>query len=118
MQRKKQRRTHLEQGVRLYEGNGLCEQFHSKFKIDLDFERLARGKFVTNVLIVSMAVLVLQHSAPDRPDGIAGRQCSRTPQSQTPANKDSHSRADLSRRPAGKFRTPIETAAEPILSGI
>ncbi len=43
--------------IRLYEGHGLCEQFHSEFKSDLDIERLPSGKFATNALIMSLAVL-------------------------------------------------------------
>ena len=43
--------------IKLYEGHGLCEQFHSEFKSDLDIERLPSGKFATNALIMSLAVL-------------------------------------------------------------
>ena len=46
-----------EEVIRLYEGHGLCEQFHSEFKNDLDIERLPSGKFATNALIMSLAVL-------------------------------------------------------------
>ena len=43
--------------IKLYEGHGLCEQFHSEFKSDLDIERLPSGKFATNALIMSLTVL-------------------------------------------------------------
>lgn len=46
-----------EEVIKLYEGHGLCEQFHSEFKSDLDIERLPSGKFATNALIMSLAVL-------------------------------------------------------------
>lgn len=43
--------------VRLYQGHGTHEQFHSEFKTDLDLERLPSGKFATNDLVLSLAVL-------------------------------------------------------------
>jgi len=43
--------------VRLYQGHGTHEQFHSEFKSDLDLERLPSGKFATNDLVLSLAVL-------------------------------------------------------------
>ena len=43
--------------VRLYQGHGTHEQFHSEFKSDLDLERLPSGKFATNDLVCSLAVL-------------------------------------------------------------
>lgn len=46
-----------EQVIRLYEGHGLMEQFHSEFKTDLDIERLPSGKFATNALVMSLATL-------------------------------------------------------------
>jgi len=46
-----------EQVIRLYEGHGLSEQFHSEFKTDLDVERLPSGKFATNALVLALAVL-------------------------------------------------------------
>ena len=46
-----------EEVIKLYEGHGLCEQFHSEFKSDLDIERLPSGKFATNALVMSLAVL-------------------------------------------------------------
>lgn len=47
----------IEQIVRLYQGHGTHEQFHSEFKTDLDLERLPSGKFATNDLVLSLAVL-------------------------------------------------------------
>ncbi len=44
-----------EEIIRLYEGHGLCEQFHSELKSDLDLERLPSSKFATNRLIMSLA---------------------------------------------------------------
>ena len=43
--------------VKLYQGHGTHEQFHSEFKTDLDLERLPSGKFATNDLVLSLAVL-------------------------------------------------------------
>lgn len=45
------------QVVKLYQGHGTHEQFHSEFKTDLDLERLPSGKFATNDLVLSLAVL-------------------------------------------------------------
>ena len=47
----------VEQVVKLYQGHGTHEQFHSEFKTDLDLERLPSGKFATNDLVLSLAVL-------------------------------------------------------------
>jgi hypothetical protein len=47
----------IEQIVRLYQGHGTHEQFHSEFKTDLDLQRLPSGKFATNDLVLSLAVL-------------------------------------------------------------
>jgi len=41
--------------IKLYQGHGTSEQFHSEFKSDLDMERLPSGKFDTNDLILGMA---------------------------------------------------------------
>lgn len=41
----------------LYADHGTHEQFHSEFKTDLDLERLPSGKFATNDLVLSLAVL-------------------------------------------------------------
>ena len=46
-----------EQIVKLYQGHGTHAQFHSGFKTDLDLERLPSGKFATNDLVLSLAVL-------------------------------------------------------------
>ena len=43
-----------EQIIKLYENHGLCEQFHSELKGDLDLERLPSGKFATNALIMAL----------------------------------------------------------------
>ncbi len=43
--------------IQLYQGHGTHEQFHSEFKTDLDLERLPSGKFATNDLVLSLAVL-------------------------------------------------------------
>jgi hypothetical protein len=43
--------------IRLYEDHGTHEQFHSEYKTDLDLERLPSGKFATNDLILSLAML-------------------------------------------------------------
>lgn len=43
--------------VALYQAHGTHEQFHSEFKTDLDLERLPSGKFATNDLVLSLAVL-------------------------------------------------------------
>ena len=43
--------------IRVYNDHGTSEQFHSEFKTDLDIERLPSGKFATNDLVMSCAVL-------------------------------------------------------------
>lgn len=43
--------------IKLYQGHGTSEQFHSEFKTDMDLERLPSGKFATNSLIMSLAGL-------------------------------------------------------------
>jgi IS4 transposase len=43
--------------VALYKDHGTCEQFHSELKTDLDIERMPSGKFETNRLILSMAMI-------------------------------------------------------------
>jgi hypothetical protein len=43
--------------IELYQDHGTHEQFHSEFKTDLDLERLPSGKFATNDLILSLAML-------------------------------------------------------------
>ena len=43
--------------IGLYHNHGTSEQFHSELKSDLDFERLASGKFETNVLLLLLAML-------------------------------------------------------------
>lgn len=47
----------VEEIVKLYQGHGTHEQFHSEFKTDLDLERLPSGKFATNDLVLALAVL-------------------------------------------------------------
>ncbi len=43
--------------IRCYADHGTHEQFHSEFKTDLDLERLPSGKFATNDLILTLAML-------------------------------------------------------------
>jgi hypothetical protein len=43
--------------IGLYHSHGTSEQYHSELKSDLDFERLASGKFSTNALLLSLAML-------------------------------------------------------------
>ena len=40
-----------------YHNHGTSEQYHSELKSDLDFERLASGKFATNSLLILLAML-------------------------------------------------------------
>lgn len=50
--------SHTPQGViKLYQDHGNHEQFHSEYTTDLDLERLPSGKFATNDLIPSLAML-------------------------------------------------------------
>jgi hypothetical protein len=46
-----------EKVIALYDDRGTSEQFHSEFKTDLDIERLPSGKFNTNALVLSCAML-------------------------------------------------------------
>jgi len=43
--------------IGLYHSHGTSEQYHSELKSDLDFERLASGKFATNALLLLLAML-------------------------------------------------------------
>jgi len=43
--------------IGLYHNHGTSEQYHSELKSDLDFERLASGKFATNTLLLLLAML-------------------------------------------------------------
>jgi len=43
--------------IELYNDHATSEQFHSEFKTDLDIERLPSGKFATNDLVMTHAVL-------------------------------------------------------------
>ena len=43
--------------IDIYQDHATSEQFHSEFKTDLDLERLPSGKFTTNDLVMSHAVL-------------------------------------------------------------
>lgn len=43
--------------IGLYHNHGTSEQYHSELKSDLNFERLASGKFVTNALLLLLAML-------------------------------------------------------------
>jgi hypothetical protein len=47
-----------EDAIKLYEGRGKSEQFHSELKTDLDLERLPSGKFATNSLVLSLGGFV------------------------------------------------------------
>ena len=44
--------------IELYQGHGLCEQYHSEIKTDMDLERFPSGKFATNQLVMACASLV------------------------------------------------------------
>jgi hypothetical protein len=44
--------------IELYKGHGLCEQYHSEIKTDMDLERLPSGKFATNQLVMACGALV------------------------------------------------------------
>lgn len=45
------------QVIRLYEGHGTSEQFHSELKGELDLERLPSGKFATNNLVLHLGIM-------------------------------------------------------------
>jgi hypothetical protein len=47
-----------EEVITLYKGHGLCEQYHSEIKTDMDLERFPSGKFATNQLVMACAALV------------------------------------------------------------
>jgi hypothetical protein len=44
--------------IELYQGHGMCEQYHSEIKTDMDLERFPSGKFATNQLVMACATLV------------------------------------------------------------
>ena len=43
--------------IDLYHAHGECEQFHGEIKSDMDLERLPSGKFATNALILTLAII-------------------------------------------------------------
>ena len=47
-----------EEVIALYQGHGLCEQYHSEIKTDMDLERFPSGKFATNQLVMACTALV------------------------------------------------------------
>lgn len=47
-----------EEVIALYRGRGLCEQYHSEIKTDMDMERFPSGKFATNQLVLACTALV------------------------------------------------------------
>lgn len=48
-----------EQIIALYADHGTHEQFHAKFKTDLDLTRLASGKFDTHARVCELAALTM-----------------------------------------------------------
>jgi len=59
--------------IELYNARGTSEQFHSEFKTDLDIERLPSGKFATNSLVLSCAVLAYNILRWMGQNGLVGR---------------------------------------------
>jgi len=51
------RTASAEEVIAIYADHGTSEQYHSEIKTDMDLERLPSGKFATNGLILTMAVL-------------------------------------------------------------
>lgn len=47
----------VEEVLPLYPDHGTMEQFHAEYKTDMDLERLPSGKFATNQLVLTMALL-------------------------------------------------------------
>jgi hypothetical protein len=47
-----------EEVITLYQGHGLCEQYHSEIKTDMDLERFPSGKLATNQLVMACTALV------------------------------------------------------------
>jgi hypothetical protein len=47
-----------EEVIALHKGRGLCEQYHSEIKPDMDLERSPLGKFATNQFVMASAALV------------------------------------------------------------
>lgn len=45
-----------EEVIENYHAYGECEQYHSEFKTDMDFERLPSGKFATNALVLELSL--------------------------------------------------------------
>ena len=46
-----------EEIIALYHAHGECEQYHSELKNDMGVERLPSGKFMTNALVLELAML-------------------------------------------------------------
>ena len=81
--------------IALYCDHGTHEQFHSKFKTDLDLTRLPSGKFDTNYLVCQTRRPGHEHPAPDRPTRVARAGCAGAPQRQAQAHQDGDARTDL-----------------------
>lgn len=62
-----------EEVIKLYDGRGTSEQYHSELKTDLDLERLPSGKFATNQLVLSCAMLVYNILRWLGQEGLTGR---------------------------------------------
>lgn len=60
--------------IKLYDGRGTSEQFHSEFKTDLDIERLPSGKFNTNALVLSCAMFAYNLLRFMGQEGLSGKQ--------------------------------------------
>ena len=43
--------------IALYHNHAVCEQYHSEIKTDMRIERLPRGKFDTNALILKLTMI-------------------------------------------------------------
>lgn len=50
-------RLPAEEVIALYHAHGTSEQFHSELKSDMDLERLPSGKFATNAMMLSLALV-------------------------------------------------------------
>ena len=64
-----------DQIIKSYHAHGVCEQFHSEIKTDMDVERLPSGKFATNELALELTIIannllrmIGQESLKHRPD--------------------------------------------------
>jgi len=103
-----------EEVIALYEGHGLCEQYHSEIKTDMDLERFPSGKFVTNQLVMACTALVynIQHPPVHRSVQSGDQQGDHSSPGKTQEDQECDPGADLLRRATHSYRKAAETSIQ------